>query len=311
MSALGNWAGKQRREERQDKLNPFKKAALERLGLAFDIKQESWNNFVQKLKGYTSKHEKLPENINDEQFVKEMGVEFCTKLKRLRKTPKEIIGEYVNRRVKDKESGKSVKTECPNSLFTQARVDVLTEAGLDWQLSIDQVNKLKEKGLTFPQPAQPAREPVALEKHAWLTMFEALVEFKKEHGHTFVTAFNSSEELHHWVCQQRKKMNQAAKALTGKVPKDKAFNDYQSEMLAGIDFMYLKNDVEWMESYERLAAYRRLFGTVAIPNKFVSFEALQQVKKQCHNMSPLVFLFQKLRSSPIYILPYIPLYTPS
>ena len=49
MSALGNWAGKQRREERQDKLNPFKKAALERLGLAFDIKQESWNNFVQKL----------------------------------------------------------------------------------------------------------------------------------------------------------------------------------------------------------------------------------------------------------------------
>lgn len=301
MSALGNWVGKQRREERQDKLNPFKKAALERLGLAFDIKQESWNNFVQKLKGYTSKHEKLPENINDEQFVKEMGVEFCTKLKRLRKTPREIIGEYVNRRVKDSESGKSVKTECPNSLFTQARVDVLTEAGLDWQLSIDQVNKLKEKGLTFPQPAQPAREPVALEKHAWLTMFEALVEFKKEHGHTFVTAFNSSEELHHWVCQQRKKMNQAAKALTGKVPKDKAFNDYQSEMLAGIDFMYLKNDVEWMESYERLAAYRRLFGTVAIPNKFVSFEALQQVKKQCHNMSPLVFLFQKIRSSPIYI----------
>lgn len=161
-------------------------------------------------------------------------------------------GEYRDSRVKD-ETGQSIRKEINNEKFTQERIDVLLEAGMKWHLNTAQVNSLKERGLKFPAPdgSRPDDgDMIGLEKHAWLTMFEALVEFKRVNRHTFVSKANSSEELYHWVCTQRKKMKQLDKG--GGALKDKAFNDYQAEMLSGIGFVYSKPDIDWMENYERL-----------------------------------------------------------
>ncbi|KAL9180539.1 hypothetical protein ACHAXT_010992 [Thalassiosira profunda] len=164
---------------------------------------------------------------------------------------------------------------------------------------------------------------VCLEKHAWLSNYEALVEFKRLHGHTYVTSFNSSRELSDWAKEQRKRMlwwerkrlagnegahgeapvfNGEADSLkeyhkllkersgSGKSKKDQLFRLYQRQMLEGLGFVYHQPDVEWMEQYERLAAFRRLFGTIAIPNKYASFEHLQgwldENKRQHLNLPP-------------------------
>ena len=304
---MGNWSGKQRRDERQGKLNPFKKAALERIGFSFNPRQQGWEELREKLKEYVSKKGKLRAHNHKEE--KDAGI--YRQLQYYQKMPKRILGVYVDSNTKDAE-GKSVRREHGGDAFTQERIDVLTEAGLDWMLSAEQVNRLKEeKGLVFPMPgpeedARLEREGdlAGLEKHAWLTSFEGLVAFTQRHGHTYATEFNSSEELGHWASEMRKKMNQLKKG-GGKAIKDKAFNDYQAEMLIGIDFLYLKPDIEWMENYERLAgkrlqpgificteyiltawhtAFRRLFGTVAVTDKFCCFETLHQVRSAMQSL---------------------------
>mmetsp|Transcript_35157 Transcript_35157/g.64498 ORF Transcript_35157/g.64498 Transcript_35157/m.64498 type:complete len:385 (-) Transcript_35157:9-1163(-) len=266
--ALGIWSGKHRLEERKGQLNPFKKSALERLGFSFDTVQQSWENLMHNLKEFLSKHGgKLPDQLND---IRELDIH--GPLRYQQSEPKRILGEVC---VSDR-SGRQYK----NERFTQERIDILTEAGLNWLLTAEQVNALKEKGFTFPMPVEEEQRDMengdipALMKHHWLQMFEALVEFKREHGHTFVTSFNSSEELDHWVKEQRKKMKSLG---TPKGKKDKPFCDYQAEILSGIDFVHRKPDVEWMENYERLVAFGRLFGVVAVTDKFCSFEILQQV----------------------------------
>ena len=91
IKALGNWSGKQRREEKQDELNPFKKAALERIGFTFDPKQQKWEVFHSKLKHFLSKHGQIPENLNDDK-VKLSGIQ--RQLFYHQKLPKQILGEY-------------------------------------------------------------------------------------------------------------------------------------------------------------------------------------------------------------------------
>ena len=45
-----------------------------------------------------------------------------------------------------------------NDRFTQERIDVLTEAGLDWKLQHEHVIELKEKhNLIFSMPEEPER----------------------------------------------------------------------------------------------------------------------------------------------------------
>ena len=258
-TALGNWSGKQRRDERQGKLNPLKKSVLEQIGFTFDPKAQKWEAFHKKLKAYLAKHGTLPANIdNNKEFLEEVGVEWLRKLRRFYQEPRKILGEYKVSHHKD-ENGVGIKKEWQNFQFTQERIDVLTKAGYQWNLNTDQVNALKEKGLIFPSPSErplPANgSTVELEKHTWLTMFEALVEFKKQNGHTVVTSSNASEELHHWVEMQRKNMIKYDKhkydTKHGRSVETR-FTEHQVEMLSGIGFIYSKADVGWMENYERL-----------------------------------------------------------
>lgn len=261
-AALGNWSGKQRRQERQGQLNRFKKAALERIGFSFDPKKAGWEEFHGKLKEYLNEHGKLPEKITD---LMEAGL--YSQLRMYRKIPKDMLGIHPRGPYKKKgslpqdelakEPAKSPEAVSAKKwdTFTQNRIDVLTDAGLDWMLTAQNVQDLKEKrGLIFPMPIDPEEEDLerddlpALMKHHWLTMFEALVEFKRKRGHTFVTESNSTAELYHWVCQQRKRMRQRL----GKCSKSRKLKDHQAEMLLGLDFVYTKGDIEWMDNYERL-----------------------------------------------------------
>lgn len=131
-----------------------------------------------------------------------------------------------------------------------------------WKLTSQQIKRLKdERGLVFKrertgdQIRPPDGDVVGLEQHTWLTLFEALVEFKRKHGHTYVTQHNASEELHFWVKEQRKKMmvlqnkKEGKKSAKGTVP----LSGYQVDLLRAIGFVYYKNDIDWMENYERLA----------------------------------------------------------
>mmetsp|Transcript_6815 Transcript_6815/g.15551 ORF Transcript_6815/g.15551 Transcript_6815/m.15551 type:complete len:1095 (-) Transcript_6815:67-3351(-) len=263
--ALGNWSGKQRREEKQGKLNPFKKTSLEHLKFTFGLLQAGWDDFHKKLKEHVSKHGKLPENLEDLRN----GFDVYTRLRYYRRLPRAILGLI----------GKSA--EFKNETFTQEKIDILTECGLNWMLDRENVNALKEKGLIFPMPVDEEQEDMekgnipALVKHHWLLMYETLVQFKKKHGHTYVTPFNSSPEFYHWICQQRKRMQPQSEKK--KKSKDIMLLDYQADMLLGIDFVYSKADVDWMDNYERLSAYKRLTGVAAlVTDKFCDLSTLEQ-----------------------------------
>jgi len=295
--ALGNWTGRQRRDERLGKLNPFKKAALERLGMPFDVYGTNFDVLIKEVKDWIAEHGKLPETLEDDR-LREAGI--STRLLKYRAFPRHILGEFKPRQGrKRKDDGATTTRTRPyvSAQFTQERIDALTEVGLDWGLNETQVRELKERGYAFPPPEgregqvdesgdpRPADGDVeGLENHAWLTMFEALVTFKKERGHTYVTRHNASEELHDWVVLQRRKMTSLMGGSAGKNAKakreelmesDGAFCEYQSTMLAGVDFVFAKGDLDWMENYERLVAFKTLFGTTAVTHKFVCFEALR------------------------------------
>jgi len=212
---------------------------------------------------FLDKHKKLPVILSTMPTLEGQGSDekksiLLGRIKYYRQVPKQMLGLIVNK--------KGMKKDCVKQ-FTQEKVDFLTNAGLDWQLTKENVVALKqEKGLTFPMPVDPEEQDMhlgnipVLMKNAWLIQYEALVEFKQKHGHTCVTQDNSSPELYKWACRMREKMS-IAKSTKGKsiVHSDteptyressKMIRGYQAEMLAAIDFTYNKADVEWMENYE-------------------------------------------------------------
>lgn len=183
---------------------------------------------------------------------------------------------------------------------------------------MEQTQTLKNNfGLIFPPPTAIARKSAAenvfeLESSHWAKMLEVLLEFKRKHGHTYVTTFSATEEFNNWVVEQRKKMRALDKhgPYGGCIKNDKAFHDSQAEILKGIGFIYKKQDCDWMENYERLigeqtmfffvgafslhlsqlivpslcdsfsfsfSAYKRLFGISAVSNKFTAFDELAKV----------------------------------
>lgn len=159
--ALGNWSGKQRRQERLGQLDQFKRAALERIGFAFDTNEHKWDKFHSKLKDYVSKHGKL--SSKRPQDVKQ-GTDIYSQLAAYRGQPKQLLGYFPRGKYQQKEprlkdvSKKKGENSYKNERFTQERVNVLTEAGLDWQLKREQVIELKEKhNLIFPMPEEPER----------------------------------------------------------------------------------------------------------------------------------------------------------
>jgi len=178
-----------------------------------------WDEFRDNLKAYVDKHGKIPNSLNDKEFLENGGKELHFRLMYYQKQPKAILGEYKHPHVK---------------------------------------------------------------------------EFKREHGHTFITAHNSSEDIYDWVVEQRKRMVQFAKTPTR--TKDKPLYDYQAEMLSRIGFVYARSDIEWMEQYERLAAFKRLFGCVAVTDKFVSFEVLQQVMSTVQRSAYFFLSFSVLKA---------------
>lgn len=229
---MGNWVGKQRRDEREGKLNPLKKAALERIGHVFDAKSDrAWEDFAKRLKEYLEEHGgRLPPDAHSMAFKSEHP-ELYKKLLYYRRIPRGILGLLKDR---------------PRPI-TQDRIDFLTEAGMDWMLTSEQVAELKEKhGLAFPPPADPTDEERAelergdvptLYNHHWIRMYEALVEFARDRGHTHVTPHNATPELWHWVCDQRERMLRREAN-----PGDDGAPDHQAEMLAGLGFVWSKQD---------------------------------------------------------------------
>ena len=49
-----------------------------------------------------------------------------------------------------------------------------------------------------------------------------------------------------------KRFERGLGATNMKELENKAFREYQAEMLAGIGFVHSKADIDWMENYERL-----------------------------------------------------------
>ena len=252
-------------QEKKGQLNRFKTAALKRIGFVFDLGKAGWDDFHHKLKAFVAKNGRIPEKLGE---MKESGLQ--NMISKHRNQPKQLLGLGIQRgpyKTKDRPQSLSPDKRVKNNenmrvknneAFTQERIDILTEAGLDWQLTAEHVNALKrEKGLIFPMPKDEEKDELergaipTLMKHHWLQMFEALVEFKQKRGHCYVTPFNSTPELYHWVCQQRKRMKQPRRHKA-KAPKEGFLEGYQAEMLVGLNFVYLKGDVEWMDNYERL-----------------------------------------------------------
>ena len=205
-----------------------------------------------KLKEHIHQNGKIPSNLGE---IKDSNI--FLRLRTHRQTPKEMLGLI---------QGKKAQA---NSRLSQERIDILTEAGLNWTLTAEQVAALKEKyNLIFPLPPPPKdveKEEVeniqhhlpTLMRHSWLQMYHALLEFRKKHGHTHVTPTNSTIELYNWVCEERKKMQKlfdqkSSRGTAFEKPLPQTFTGYQAELLLGIDFMYSKGDIEWFDNYERL-----------------------------------------------------------
>ena len=124
--SLGNWAGKQRQEARSEQgIDPYKRAALNRLNFAFDVRINNFEEFRKKLDAYLEKQEdgKLPRL--DSSYLALQGEGIGRMLHYYYSEPKIMLGILKARTTRHLE-GKA------STYFTQERIDMLTNAGLEW-----------------------------------------------------------------------------------------------------------------------------------------------------------------------------------
>ena len=138
------------------------------MGFAFNTNEHKWDKFHENLMDYVSKHGKIPKTIDLK------GTDLYCPLIYYRAQTKRCIGLSNDSELK--------KKGWSNKRFTQERIDVLTEAGLDWQLQHEHVIELKEKhNFTFPMPEEPEQReleisyvPTLMKHHVSTPIFQIL-----------------------------------------------------------------------------------------------------------------------------------------
>ena len=116
------------------------------------------------------------------------------------------------------------------------------------ELAKDRINRLNSIGFVWD-----------VYDALWTKMYERLVTYKKKYKSTCVpTSYEADEQLGRWVADQRTFNNINSARLT----------EDRKHRLNSINFVWNKQDAQWMEMYEKLVTYKKKHGTTCVPSKY-------------------------------------------
>lgn len=294
---LANWVGVQRARKMDGKLSPERIAALDGLGFAWRLgefnstrsPQEAWNTMLKRLAAFHAEHGHaiVPQVYPPD---KKLGWWVTTQRRKYRRKK---LAEWQIARLNELNfewdggrKGGRPRTKTPNPPradkplsgenyfetmfrvlleYKQAHGDCLVPQRwkenhklAEWvseqrmaynreRLAPDRVRRLGEVGFEW--------DPIGTR---WEEMFQQLVEFKKEHGHTNVPQRSPRyTELANWVRNQR-----AAKRYNRPIIIERG------KRLDGIGFVWrLTEQNPWESMFERLTKFKELHGHCNVPQK--------------------------------------------
>jgi hypothetical protein len=92
----------------------------------------------------------------------------------------------------------------------------------------------------------------------WTKLYEELVEYYKEHGHSMVpNRSQTHQELGTWVTRQR---GIYKKRIQGKLPKGSGLSNERIRLLNELNFVWDPNEYIWTKRYEELVEYYKEHG---------------------------------------------------
>eukprot|EP00978_Attheya_sp_CCMP212_P017859 scaffold48121_cov47-Attheya_sp.AAC.7 len=185
-----------------------------------------------------------------------------------------------------------------DSHLTQERIQCLRDLGFDFQYpvraGINMISGMRVQNVSIATTLNdPASSDVSV---SWNEKYEALVEYKKDHGHSRVPQRNKANPgLGNWVKKQR---NDYAKLQRGQ---HSAISQDRIDKLNEIDFIWnLKtsgqsaNDAIWMNFLEELRGFKKEHGHCNVPlkhgplGKWVSTQRYRYRQRIMDNNSDLV-----------------------
>ena len=115
-------------------------------------------------------------------------------------------------------------------------------------------------------------------KSTWYSMFRKLVLFKKEYGHTDVTANHKEKQLYVWLKQQRKRFK------AGELDKEKF------SQLTNIGFVLDPREIIWDDHIEKLKAFKKQYGHLQVCPAYTKDKQLlnfvRRIRYQKSKISP-------------------------
>jgi hypothetical protein len=120
------------------------------------------------------------------------------------------------------------------------------------------------------------------ERRQWEEQFEALKQFKKEHGHCNVKQVDTNKKLATWVLEQRRRRRQK------KMPEER----FRRLTKLGFEFQRAKNRPNelWSQMLARLKAYKKEHGDCIVPQRYKKDTKLGRwvsMQRQLHHQNSM------------------------
>ena len=232
---LANWVGVQRARKLDGKLSPERIAALDALGFAWRLgefsgtrsPQEAWKTMLKRLTAFHAehKHAAVPQVYPSD---KKLGWWVTTQRRKYRK---QKLADW--------------------------QIARLNELSFDWGGG----RKGGRPRTNIPKPLS-GEKPLTGEKY-FETMFQALIEYKQEHGDCLVPQrFRENRKLAEWVSEQRMAYNRE-----GLAPE-------RVRRLCEIGFEWDPVNTRWEEMFQQLVEFKKEHNHTNVPQRSGKYKEL-------------------------------------
>lgn len=276
-SKLVGWMERQRMAKSRNQLAPEREKKLEGINFIWDfkdIKERAWDEKFNELKQFKKEngHAFVPVNYKENKSLgtwvaSQRWLEAKEKLDPVKKKKLSLLGfvwskdtEKELRAINDEKweaSFKELKAykdkygTCQVSL----KINQVLQRWTCWQRKAFYEGKLSQERM---DRLNELRFPWSIQEGYWMKMYDALLEFKKNFGHTRVPfQWEKNHKLADWVYRT-------------KVHKE-SLEIQKVELLDGIGFdwsLTRRNVVPWKEMYGRLTAFKQKYGHTKVPVKW-------------------------------------------
>jgi hypothetical protein len=275
--ALVSWIERQRLARGKGQLPAAREKQLNALNFTWtfrDIKESYWNDMYQALKEFKRNYGHCLVPLNNKAYkplgswvASQRKLEAQGKLAKRKRRQLDLLaftwGQQVIPQLKirlDKQWEAKYEKLCRyrqqhGSCQVSLKIDPELQRWTRWQRRLFFEGQLKAERREL---LEAIHFPWCVQEVYWLRMYEALVDFKHETGHTHVPYHPGSQNLLAvWVYRQKK--NRAH------------LTTQQKDLLQTLDFDWhipQKNVVPWPEMVNRLLAFKQEFGHTRVPVKW-------------------------------------------